>query len=510
MSLVSRLWVNALMFLAAVGGTATSVAQPAGIEGIQVVPGEYLVRLVDGRTSDQLLDELKQVSPDVKLLDEIAARRLVRILIPGSAAQARSAASPARSGDDYILAASSIARGIAALPSVEGLEPVMVLRLTASASNDIARVDESMGDALKRVNFAHLAHLSAAAPVKPIVVAVIDSGVMLRHEILKGLILDGKDISGAGHSAQATPLPNGGIERHGTATAGMIAAVIRGGTINGSPRGNVRILPIRATLADDTTIATPDAIKAIDYAITQNARIVNAGWSKAWMSAELQRALADADAAHMIVVTAAGNGRRRNPDDPADPAVGHDIDAGPNLYPPSWQLPNLIVVAALGPDDSLATFSNWGRRSVHLAAPGESILVPTPLLQGDSARSGYQAQSGTSIATAIVTGSIALFEAAHPTMDHRSTVARVLRAVTTHPALRDLLASGGVLSVASLFGDTAPAVPSAADSPAGGGSSQPHFNWRHYSWLMKAPRSAGPIATEAPVLRGYDAAGSIQ
>ena len=508
-----RILVNSLVILAGIWCADTSAAQPAGIEGVQVVPGEYLVRLAEGRTTDQLLDELKQISPDVKVLDEIAARRLVKIVTPALAEQGRTALSlPARPGDDYINATLNTAKGIAALTSVEALEPVMILRLAATVSDDIARVKESMGDALKRINFGHLAHLSAAAPPKPIIVAVIDSGVMLQHEILKGLILDGKDVSGGHSTAQAIILPNGRMERHGTATAGMIAAIIRGGAIDGSPRANVRILPIRATLADDTAIETPDAIKAIDRAIAQGARIINAGWGKAWKSAELQRALADADAAHIIVVTAAGNGRQRNPDNPADPVLGHDIDAGPNLYPASWQLANLVAVAALGLDDSLASFSNWGRRSVQLAAPGESILVPTPLMDGGSPRSGYQAQSGTSIATAIVAGSIALFEATHPTMDHRSIVARMRRAVTTHPALRDLVSSGGALSVAALFSDTALTGPTdaAADPPvaAVGASSPAHFNWRHFAWLMKAPPPAGPIPSEAPTLRGIDAGGS--
>jgi hypothetical protein len=506
---VVRILVNALVILAGIWCVDMSAAQPPVIQGIQVVPGEYLVRLAEGATTDRLLNELKQISPDVKVLDEIAQRRLVKIMIPALAEQGRSALSlPARPGDDYINAISNTAKAIAALTSVEALEPVMILRLTASVSSDSTLVNESMVDALKRVNFGHLAHLSAALPMKPIIVAVIDSGVMLQHEILKGLILDGKDVSGGGSTAQAIILPNGRIERHGTATAGMIAATIRGGTIGGSPRANVRILPIRATLADDTAIETPDAIKAIDRAITQGARIINASWGKAWKSAELQRALADADAAHIIFVTAAGNGTQKNPDNPADPVFGHDIDAGPNLYPPSWRLANLVAVAALGQDDSLATFSNWGRRSVQLAAPGQSILVPTPLMDAGSTRSGYQAQSGTSIATAIVAGSIALFEAAHPTMDHRSIVARMRRAVTIHPALRDVVSSGGVLSVAALFSDAALTEPTdASDSPvAAGAPLQLHFNWRHFAWLMKAPPAGGPILTEAPTLRGIDAA----
>jgi hypothetical protein len=288
----------------------------------------------------------------------------------------------------------------------------------------------------------------------------------------------------------------------------MIAAMIRGGSIDGPPRANIKILPIRATLAGDTSIETLDAIKAIDYAMTRGVTIINASWGKNGESAELRRAFMDADAADIIVVTAAGNGRRIHGEDPSGPAAGYDIDANP-FYPASWSLDKLVAVAALGPGDSLAVFSNWGQRSVQLAAPGENIAVPTPLTDeaGRGVHSGYQAQSGTSISAAIAAGSIALFAAANPTMDHRSIVSRVIRTATPHASLSSVVASGGVLSVDDLFhhapaAESAPrpvttsVVSSAKSLPAG-----------RLAWLVKGPPPAGPIPSRAPKLRGFDAQG---
>ena len=505
--------VSAAILLAGVLCARTGEADAAGTETIPVIPGEYLIRLAQGCTSGQLLTDLKQqVSPDVQVIEEITGRRLVKILVPAVSTLGRDAmAIPGLPVDTYLNAMVKTSQKIASLEPVAAVEPVTTLSLANAVPDDIARVKRSVGDAMMRVRLGNLPALPAGAPIKPVVVAVIDSGVMLQHEIFKGLLLDGKDVTGAASTAQAIALPDGRVETHGTGTAGMIALVIRGGIIDGPARANIKILPIRATLADDASIETPDAIKAIDYAIAHRVSIINASWGKNGHSEELRRALVDADAANIIVVTAAGNGRRANGENPAEPATGYDIDASP-FYPASWSLENVVGVAALGLDDSLASFSNWGHKSVQLAAPGESIVVPTPLLddRNGSLHSGYQAQSGTSISTAIAAGSIALFEAANPTMDYRSIVSRVNRAVTPKASLAGVLSSGGVLSVDALFhGAPVPETGPMSDVAFTRASTEKSLPIGKLAWLVKGPLAAGPIASEAIKLRGFDASGTV-
>lgn len=61
-------------------------------------------------------------------------------------------------------------------------------------------------------------------------------------------------------------------------------------------------------------------------------------------------------------------------------------------YPASFYLPNLIAVAATDRTDALTFFSNEGRRTVHVGAPGDEILST---VIGNS----YETLSGTSMAT---------------------------------------------------------------------------------------------------------------
>ena len=105
-------------------------------------------------------------------------------------------------------------------------------------------------------------------------------------------------------------------------------------------------------------------------------------------SQELHDAIARANNAKppILFVAAAGN-------------FGQDNDLQ-HVYPACYQLPNIIAVAAIDSDERLASFSDYGESSVHIAAPGSLILstVPTTkMLLWDP--SGYGQLSGTSMAT---------------------------------------------------------------------------------------------------------------
>src|SRR4029453_7350607 len=78
-------------------------------------------------------------------------------------------------------------------------------------------------------------------------------------------------------------------------------------------------------------------------------------------------------------------------------------------YPSSYNVPNVVSVAALDRNDQLATFSNYGAKSVAVAAPGVDILSTW---LGNS----YEEKSGTSMATPVVSGVAALVLSQHPRM----------------------------------------------------------------------------------------------
>ncbi|HXF43088.1 MAG TPA: S8 family serine peptidase, partial [Pyrinomonadaceae bacterium] len=121
--------------------------------------------------------------------------------------------------------------------------------------------------------------------------------------------------------------------------------------------------------------------------------------------------------------------------------AGKDIDSAP-FYPASYTSPSIISVAASNQSDTRAGFSNWGKNSVDLAAPGVSIQSTWY-----SGNSSYTALSGTSMATPHVTGAAALLAAHKPELSAASLKASLLNNVDLLPVWTNLVLSGGRLNV---------------------------------------------------------------
>jgi hypothetical protein len=142
-------------------------------------------------------------------------------------------------------------------------------------------------------------------------------------------------------------------------------------------------------------------------------------------------------------------------------------------YPASYDLPNIITVAATDELGSLAYFSNYGQASVDLAAPGVNIL--STYLNGK-----YAYLSGTSMATPHVTGAVALYAAANPGATAAQIGHALLSSTTPTTSLVGKTVTGGRLNVSAALGlppDSAPAAPSnlGVDPPAS--SSQLTIRW---------------------------------
>ena len=142
-----------------------------------------------------------------------------------------------------------------------------------------------------------------------------------------------------------------------------------------------------------------------------------------------------ADANGVIIVAAAGN----------DGADDDTTFFSPASY--SAQYPNVISVAAIGSNGALASFSDYGVGTVQLAAPG--VNVYSTLSNGS-----YGTMSGTSMAAPMVTGAIALVEAAHPSWTMSQVIDAVLDTVTPDPALAGKVTTGGVLNVGAAVANT--------------------------------------------------------
>src|SRR5262249_54515497 len=128
-----------------------------------------------------------------------------------------------------------------------------------------------------------------------------------------------------------------------------------------------------------------NAVRAIDYAVQTGARVINASWGGTGPSEAVREAIQSASDAGVLFVAAAGNN-------------GSDNDLFP-FYPAGYDVPSVISVASSDHNDHRSSFSNYGRTTVDLAAPGENILSTMPF-------NSYAYLSGTSMAAPHVTGTL--------------------------------------------------------------------------------------------------------
>jgi surface protein len=204
-------------------------------------------------------------------------------------------------------------------------------------------------------------------------VAVIDTGVYLKHELLAGRLTTGKDFVDNDND----PSDENG---HGTHCAGIVA--------NNTAK-NVQIMPLRAGTAGGT-FAESAVYSAIEYAISNGAKVISMCFGGSYASSVFwcetysweYKAIRDAEENGVLMIAAHGN-------------EAHDTSL---VYPSSDDA--VISVSALNSDLSLANYSNYGS-PIDLCAPGTDII-------SSSKDGGYVYKSGTSMATPSVAACAAL------------------------------------------------------------------------------------------------------
>ena len=243
-----------------------------------------------------------------------------------------------------------------------------------------------------------------------VVIAVIDTGIDYNHPDLQPNILydiysgnvKGKDFK----DNDDDPSPSGYEEWHGTHVAGIIAASGNNGLGVTGVNWYVKLMPLRFMNAVEGS--STGAVQAVDYAIANGAHVINASWGGTGYSTTLRDAIIRARNAGILFVAAAGNEGRSNDTTPT--------------YPASFDLANVLSVAATDSNDNLAGYSNYGQ-SVDLAAPGSGIYSTIP-----GASYGYS--DGSSMAAPYVSGVAGLIKSLNPD-DYRYEIlkSRIINAV---------------------------------------------------------------------------------
>jgi subtilisin family serine protease len=214
---------------------------------------------------------------------------------------------------------------------------------------------------------------------------------------------------------------------HGTHVAGTIGAVGSNALGVAGVNWNVRIMPLKFIAANGEGTAD-DAVRAILYATRMGAVVSNNSWGGEEFSQTLEDAIVDADEHGSLFVAAAGNSAK-------------NTDTAPD-YPSGFDVPNVLTVGATDQNDVRAWFSNYGKRSVDLAAPGTNIYSTWP---GGS----YRFLDGTSMAAPHAAGVAALAKAAFPSASAVGLKTLLLRTVDPNTSFAGLSSTGGRLNARS-------------------------------------------------------------
>ncbi len=275
-----------------------------------------------------------------------------------------------------------------------------------------------------------------------VVVAVIDTGIDYNHEDLSAnMFQNSDDCNSNGLDDEGNGFVDDcyGIDKvnddsdpmddndHGTHVSGTIGAAGNNSIGVVGVNWTVRLMACKFLDASGSG-STADAISCLEYVKLMKDRGVNiVATNNSWGGSGFDQALFDAIDAHLqrgiLFIAAAGNGG-------AD-QIGDNND-NTALYPCNFYLPNVICVASTTRTDALSSFSNFGRRTVHLGAPGSEILSTTP---GNT----YSTLSGTSMATPHVTGVAALLKAQDSNRDWKAIKNLILAGGDNNSALSNTI-----------------------------------------------------------------------
>ena len=355
----------------------------------------------------------------------------------------------------------SAVQALRADPSVDYVEPNWIYHHDA-VSNDTYASNGSLwgmyGDASSPAN----AYGSQAAEAwgaghtdcSGVYVGVIDEGIYYQHEDLAANIwsnpydpADGVDNDGNGYVDDVrgwnfvegnNNINAGGVnDDHGTPVSGTIAGVGGNGKgVAGVCWSGVKLISGRFLGRNGGT--TANAIKAVDYFNDLKTRhglnlvATSNSWGGGGFSQALSDAITRANNAGILFIAAAGND-----------AVDNDTTAS---YPSNYPQANVIAVASITNTGALSSFSQWGKTTVDIGAPGSGIYSSVPKSVKGQVVSGYASYSGTSMATPHVSGAAALYKSSHPGATAADVKAAILGSAIVTPSLQGKVVTDGRLN----------------------------------------------------------------
>lgn len=218
---------------------------------------------------------------------------------------------------------------------------------------------------------------------------------------------------------------------HGTHVAGIIAAQGNNGIGITGVNWQASLVPgkifKRGVQTDEATI-----VRGIEYFTRIGVKVSNNSWGGNSTSPLMEEAVRQTEAAGILFIAAAGNGTV-------------NVDLEPD-YPGAYDFKNIVVVAATDRQDQLGNFSNFGVKTVDVAAPGVDIYSTLPNGQ-------YGSRSGTSMAAPFATGMAALLMGIYPHETPTQIKDRMVWGSRPVAGLQGVVKSAGVLDFRRALGD---------------------------------------------------------
>jgi subtilisin family serine protease len=275
-----------------------------------------------------------------------------------------------------------------------------------------------------------------------IILSDIDTGADYNHQdLINNMWRNSKEVAGDGidndnngfiddvvgwdfRDKDARPYDD---NKHGSHTAGTIAATGGNGVGISGVAQKASVMVLRFLGGSQGSGTSEDAIECIRYSTKMGATISSNSWGGGGFSQALFDVISEANDKGVLFVAAAGNSSENNDKNPS--------------YPASYKLPNIISVAATDNNDGMASFSNYGLKSVHVGAPGVKILSSIP-------GNAYGAFSGTSMAAPHVAGAAYLIKSAYPKLTMLELKGLIIDSVEKVNSLEGKTMTGGRINVA--------------------------------------------------------------
>jgi thermitase len=460
---------RALSILAMTAFTMTATTVKANIEQYDAVPGEYVVRLKPNMMQKMLNNkQMMSRSLGAYIKSAIPSQNIVVVKKP------------------VFETNTSAVKTLAMNPMVDVAEPNYIYKAN-KLSNDpmfgllwglknIGQKDSSNKVGVAGVDIGAEQAWDITTGSKQMIVAVIDTGVDYQHpDLVDNLWVNEAEKSGQPgvdddnngvvddiHGFNAiTGTGNADDDQgHGSHCAGTIGAKGDNGIGVAGVNWDVQIMAVKFLSASGSG-TLENAIKAIDYATKMGARVMSNSWGGGGFSQTLLDSIKRSNEAGALFIAAAGNENNNNDNRPT--------------YPGSYDVPNMIAVAAIDNQGSRASFSSYGKRTVHLGAPGVNIVSSTG--------GKYESFSGTSMATPHVSGVAALVWGNEPNLTAQEVKNRLLTTARPIASMKGKTRTGGMVNAFAALTNTVPA-PDMND-PA---------NWRAVSL-------DAPVASASPYLK---------